>query len=84
MNLFERLNPQINQPNQFGPNPIYNMFGGFQKFQNAFSQFAQDISKQGGNPQQIVQSLMDSGKMTKEQFQQFSQMADFITGNKRF
>lgn len=83
MSLFDRLNPQMQQPAQ-NQNPIFNMFGGFQQFQQNFNAFAQSVSQQGATPQQIVQGLLNSGKMSQEQFNQLSQMANMITGSKQF
>jgi len=64
-------------------NPFYNpmqtpnmgMPGPFQNMTNFIQQFNQFRSTFQGNPQQKVQELLDSGKMTKEQFNQLSQMA---------
>ena len=35
-----------------------------------------------GNPQQIVQNLLSSGRMSQAQFQQYSQMANQILGRR--
>ena len=83
MSLFDRLNPQPQQPVQ-NQNPIFNMLGGFQQFQQNFNAFAQSMSQQGMTPQQMVQNLLNSGRMSQEQFNQLSQMANMITGSKRF
>lgn len=83
MSLFDRLNPQPQQPVQ-NQNPIFSMFGGFQQFQQNFNAFAQSMSQQGMTPQQMVQNLLNNGKMSQEQFNQLSQMANMITGSKRF
>ena len=83
MSLFDRLNPQPQQPVQ-NQNPIFNMLGGFQQFEQNFNAFAQSMSQQGMTPQQMVQNLLNSGKMSQEQFNQLSQMANMITGSKRF
>ncbi len=83
MSLFDRLNPQPQPPVQ-NQNPIFNMLGGFQQFQQNFNAFAQSMSQQGITPQQMVQNLLNSGKMSQEQFNQLSQMANMITGSKRF
>lgn len=86
MSLFDRLHPQTQQSQQpaYNSNPIFNMFGGFQQFQQNFNAFAQSVSQQGATPQQIVQGLLNSGKMSQEQFNQLSQMANMITGSKQF
>ena len=52
------------------PNPPMN-------FMQQLQQFAATIR---GNPQEIVQNLLQSGKMSNEQYQQFSQIANQIVG----
>lgn len=59
-------------------NPLYNQLGNslpsnMQSMINQFNQFRKTFT---GDPRQQVQSLLDSGKMTQEQFNQYSQMAD--------
>lgn len=72
----------------FNPNnPIFNqMFGGFNNFQNNFGQFMQTFG-QGMNPnsmeqfaQQKVQEMLNTGQMSQQQFEQFRQMANQMTG----
>ena len=57
--------------NAFGNNPMGNMNGLLQRF----NQFKKTFS---GNPQQQVQQLLNSGRMTQDQFNQLKQMADQI------
>ena len=57
---------------QQGP---FNQFGGMMNFMSQFNQFLAGIN---GNPQQIVQQLMQSGQMSQEQFNQLSGMASQI------
>lgn len=60
-------------------NPILSMFGSMQNFNNQFNNFKQNFSQQGmGNPQMLVQNLLNSGQMTQQQFNQYSAMADAI------
>ncbi len=63
-------------------NNMFQRFGGPQNFINQFNQFRQNFSNQQ-NPQQMVQQLLDSGKMTQEQFNQLSQMANQIINRNR-
>ena len=63
-------------------NPFYNPQGGmpmsggpFQNMMAMIQQFNQFRSTFQGNPQQKVQELLNSGRMTQEQFNQLSQMA---------
>ena len=62
-------------------NNLFNLFGGFQNFQNQFKAFAQNFSQQNQMPpQDRVQQLLNSGQMTQEQFEQLRAMANQITG----
>ena len=45
-----------------------------------FNQFKQQF--QGQDPQQMVQQLLDSGRMTQEQLKQFKELANSILGTK--
>lgn len=60
-------------------NPILNMFGSMQNFNNQFDAFKQNFSQQGfSNPQMLVQNLLNNGQMSQTQFNQYSAMADMI------
>lgn len=64
-------------------NNIFNMFGGFNNFQNQFNAFAQQFNMQNNvSPQEKVQQLLNSGQMTQQQFDQFRAIANQITGKK--
>ncbi len=71
-------------------NPLFNILGGGMQPQNSMmnmmvqlNQFKQTFQ---GNPKQQVQQLLNSGKMSQEQFNQLSQMATQIQNmmNNRF
>ena len=62
-------------------NNFMQRFGNMQNFMNQFNQFKQQFGNQ--NPQQVVQQLLNSGQMSQEQFNQLSQMANQILGNKK-
>lgn len=62
-------------------NNFMQRFGNMQNFMNQFNQFRQNFGN-GQNPQAVVQQLLDSGKMSQEQFNQLSQMANQIMGRK--
>ncbi len=49
-----------------------------------FNQFRQNWLQQNPNtsPQQAVQQLLNSGKMSQQQFEQFRNMANSLTGLK--
>lgn len=74
----------------FNPNnPAFNQFGGFNNFQNGLSQFAQ-IFGQGNNganleqmAQQRIQEMLNSGKISQEQFEMARQKAMELTGMNR-
>ena len=55
--------------NDFNPSPINNMT-------NLLSQFKQFSSTFSGNPEQQVKQLLQSGRMSQEQFNQFAQTAN--------
>lgn len=61
---------------------LMSMFGGYKNFQNQFQQFQQQCMQQGFDPQQKVQELLNSGKMTQEQFNQLRNLANMLTGKK--
>ena len=69
-------------------NPFFNRFGNqgnqmpgpFGNMQNLMNQFQQFKSQFQGDPQQQVQELLNSGKMTQEQFNQLSGMAQQFQG----
>lgn len=56
-------------------NPIYNLFN--RKPQNnMLAQFQQFRNSFKGDPKQQVQELLNSGKMSQEQFNRLAQMAN--------
>ena len=59
------------------PSPLFNAFGNqnnnMSDLVNRFNQFKKTFN---GNPQQMVQQLLNSGRMTQEQFNQYKQMAE--------
>jgi len=62
-------------------NPLYQMFGGmmqnnFGKFGNIVQQFQQFRNSFRGDPRQQVQQLLNSGKVSQEQYNQAVQMAN--------
>lgn len=59
-------------------NPMQ-MFGNMQTMMNQFQQFRQQIEKQGINPQQEVQRLLQTGQMSQQQFEQLKQMANMFS-----
>ena len=61
-------------------NPMQ-MFGNMQNMMAQFNQFRQQIQQQGVNPQQQVMQLLQSGKMSQQQFEQLKAMASMLSGN---
>ena len=57
--------------NDFNPNPM----GRMNNLLNQFNQFRSTFS---GNPEQQVRQLIQSGKMSQEQFNQLAQTANQI------
>ena len=69
-------------------NPLFNQFGQqhtpVAPFNNFYEQFKQFVnSYNGGDPKQVVQNLIQSGKMSQDQFNQYSQIANQIFGGMR-
>lgn len=61
-------------------NPLFNMFGNqsqgpFGNMNDVVNKFNQFQSTFQGDPKQQVQDLLNSGKMSQEQFNQLSSMA---------
>lgn len=65
-------------------NPLYNLLGGanlpanMQNMQGLIQQFKQFQSNFKGNPQQQVQQLLNSGKVSQAQYNQAVQMANAL------
>lgn len=65
------------------PNPLSYMFPQNQnQNSNMFQQFQQFMNNFRGDPRKKVQELLQNGQMTQEQFNQFSQMANQLTGRR--
>lgn len=65
-------NPFFNQGNRNQNHPPNSPIG---NMQNMFSQFQQFRNNFRGDPRQQVQDLLNSGKMSQEQFNYLSQLA---------
>ena len=63
--IFNKQSPNASQPAQPAYNPMINQL---QQFAGALR----------GNPQQMVQNLLQSGRMSQQQFNQLSQQASQI------
>lgn len=51
-----------------------------QQFKQHLDAFMRNFQQSGQNPQQIVQQLLNQGKMTQSQFNQYRDIANQITG----
>lgn len=60
-------------------NPMQ-MFGNMQNMMNQFQQFQRQMQEQNINPQQKVLELLQSGKMSQQQFEQLKSMAGMLSG----
>lgn len=47
-----------------------------------FEAFARNFQQNGQNPRQLVQQLLNQGKMTQAQFNQYRDIANQITGQR--
>lgn len=56
-------------------NSIFNLMNSNSNNSNFLAQFNQFRSMFSGNPQQQVQQLLQSGRMTQEQFKQLAEQA---------
>lgn len=65
-------------------NPLFNIFGNtpnngpFSNMNNVINEFNKFQSTFQGDPKQQVQDLLNSGKMSQEQFNQLSSMAQML------
>lgn len=57
-------------------NPLFDILGGQTPGNNLLQQFNQFKKTFTGDPKQQVQQLLNSGRMTQEQFNRLSKMAD--------
>lgn len=64
-------------------NSILNRFGGQQNFQNQLNSYSQQCQQQGVNPEQRVQELVNSGRMSQETFNRYAQIANMLTGRNK-
>lgn len=64
---------------------LFNLFGGQNGFSQKLNAFSQQFNMQNNcTPEQKVYQMMQSGQMSQEQFEQFSEIATQITGRRPF
>ena len=56
-------------------NPLYNQYGNENNFLKQFSDFKRQFQ---GNPQEAVQQLLNSGRISQEQYNQAVQKANAL------
>ena len=59
-------------------NPLFNSFGNINPFQQLVNDAREFRKTFQGNPREEVEKLLNSGQMTQEQFNQYSQIAQQI------
>ena len=52
----------------------------FNQFKQQYENFARNFQQGGQNPQQVVQQMLNSGKMTQDQFNRLRDITNRITG----
>lgn len=60
-----------------------NQFGGQQNIMNTAVNIANDLRNRNLNPQTVAQQLLQSGRMTNEQFARFSSIANLLAWKRR-
>lgn len=68
--------------NQFFNSRPQNQQQGFD-LNSALQNLARQIAPTGMTPEQIVRQKIQNGEMSQEQFNQFAQIADRLTGRRR-
>ena len=67
-------------------NPLFNALGGRQT--NPMAQLVADAKRlqqtMAGNPKQMVEELIKSGRMSQDQFNQYAQIANQLVGGGAF
>lgn len=58
------------------PNPLYQQFGNKAPMNPMVQQFLQFKKTFNGNPQQIIQNMLNSGKITQAQVNKYAQQAN--------
>lgn len=60
------------------PNPLYQQLGGGMPNNPMLQRFLQFKKTFSGNPQQMVQNMLNSGKLTQSQLNQYAQQTNQI------
>ena len=64
---------------------LFSLFGGQNGFNQKLNAFGQQFNMQNNcTPEQKVYQMIQSGQMSQEQFEQFSEIATQLTGRRPF
>jgi hypothetical protein len=77
--LFNMFNPG---PQVLTGNPLLNFLGNMPGGQNALMSVQQLMQQTQQSPEQIVRGMLQSGRISQDQFNRAAQMANMITGKK--
>ena len=77
--LFNALNPN---PMAKSQDPLTNFLGNMPGGSNALARVQQLMQATQQSPEQIVKGMLQSGRITQDQFNQAAQMANMLTGRK--
>lgn len=61
-------------------NPLYNIYKPQNNFNNIVKEARELRKRFTGNPREEVQRLLNSGQMSQEQFNQYAQIAQQVSG----
>lgn len=64
-------------------NRIADMLNNMNNFNQNFDAFRNQVAQQGISPEQQVANLLNSGQMTQDQFNEYRQIANMLTGHRR-
>lgn len=67
----------------FNANGIINALGGMAQINKKLDNFGNNLRSQFGpnvSPEQLGQQLLNSGQLSQQKFEEFRQVANFITG----
>lgn len=67
----------------FNVNGIVNALGGMAQINKKLDNFGNNLRSQFGqnvSPEQLGQQLLNSGQLSQQKFEEFRQVANFITG----
>lgn len=77
--FYNRYQKNNNQEGYVTNDPISNIFGNIQNFQQQKQMMEQQLQQSGQSPEQLVRGLISNGQMSQEQFMQYSQIANAIS-----